>query len=63
LLPRPQAEVAARVSLRRVAKQDIYRSWLKAREAPLFGDAICVRDELPTGGPVDLGPFVPFLAD
>lgn len=63
LLPRARAEVAASVSLRRVAKQDVYRSWLKAREAPLFGEAICVRDELPTGGPVDLGPFVPFLAD
>jgi hypothetical protein len=63
LLPRPRAEAAARAALRRVAKQDVYRSWVKAREAALLADAICVRDQLPSGGPVDLGPFVPFLAD
>jgi hypothetical protein len=63
LLPRSRAEIAARVSLLRVAKQDVYGSWLKAREAPLLANAVCVRDQLPTGGAVDLGPFVPFLTD
>jgi hypothetical protein len=61
-LPRAQAVVAARAALVRLEKQDVYRSWLKARELAQLANAICARDDLPSTGPVDLSPFVPFLS-
>jgi hypothetical protein len=63
LIPRANAEAAARAALSRLAKQDVYASWLEQAEKQVLADAVCVRDDLPSPGRIDLGPFVPFLAD
>jgi hypothetical protein len=63
LLPPAKAVAAARAALDRLAKQDVYASWLERAERKTLREAVCVRDELPTPEPVDLSPFVPFLAD
>jgi hypothetical protein len=62
-LPRSEAEAAARAALERLGKQDVYASWLTNAERAILADAVCLRDELPSAAPVDLSPFVPFLAD
>jgi hypothetical protein len=61
LVPRADAEAAARTALTRFSKQDVYASWLKTQEGRLLASATCVRDRLPTAGPVELGSFVSFL--
>jgi len=61
LVPRADAEAAARTALTRFSKQDVYSSWLKTQEQRLLASATCVRDRLPTTGPVELGSFVSFL--
>jgi hypothetical protein len=63
LLGGAKAAAAARAALDRLAKGDVYASWLKGREASILAGAVCLRDELPTTGAVDLSPFVPFLED
>ena len=63
LLPREKAEVAARAALDRLAKQEVYASWLEHAEQRVLTDAVCVRDQLPSAGRVDLASLVPFLAD
>jgi hypothetical protein len=61
LVPRADAEAAARSALTRFSKQDVYSSWLETQEERLLASATCVRDRLPTTGPVELGSFVSFL--
>ncbi len=63
LLSGAKAAAAARAALERLAKGDVYASWLKGAEQSVLRDAVCVRDTLPTPGAVDLSPFVPFLAE
>ena len=63
LLPRAKADAAARAALDRLAKQDLYGSWLEHAERSVLADAVCVRDQLPNTGRVDLASLVPFLAD
>jgi len=63
LLPRAKAEAAARAALDRLAKQEVYASWLEHAERRMLTDAVCLRDELPNTGRVDLASLVPFLAD
>jgi len=61
LVPRAQAEVAARVALERLARESIYRSWLHTAEQKQLDAGTCVNDQVPTPTPTDLSPFVPFL--
>jgi hypothetical protein len=58
--PADARTVAAGV-LSRFAKGEVYESWLRAREASLLASAVCVRDDLPPAGDVDLTAWVPFL--
>jgi hypothetical protein len=61
LLPDLQARAVARAALQRLAKAGVYSSWLRTAESRFLQDAVCLRDELPTTGPTDLSPFVPYL--
>lgn len=61
LIPRTQATAAARVSLERLARETVYRSWLHGAEQRQLDAASCVGDKVPTPTPTDLSPFVPFL--
>jgi hypothetical protein len=61
LVPRAQAEQAARVALERLAREQAYRGWLRAQEQERLETAVCLNDRLPTPSPTDLSPFVPFL--
>jgi hypothetical protein len=45
-------------ALRAFAQADAYRRWLVRAEAPLLGEAICARDDLPLQGEVDLAPYL-----
>jgi hypothetical protein len=61
LVPRAQAEAAARVALERLARESIYRSWLHTAEQKQLDAGTCANDQVPTPTPTDLSPFVPFL--
>jgi hypothetical protein len=61
LLPEAVRTKVARASLDAFARGDIYARWLAVRERAQLADAECLRDDLPTPGGTDLGPFVPFL--
>jgi hypothetical protein len=61
LVPRAQAEAAARVALERLARESIYRSWLHTAEQKRLDAGVCANDQVPTPTPTDLSPFVPFL--
>ena len=61
LIPREQATAAARVSLERLARETVYRSWLHGAEQRQLDAASCVGDKVPTPTPTDLSSFVPFL--
>jgi hypothetical protein len=61
LVPRSQANQAAKVALERLAREKAYRTWLHAREEQRLASAVCLNDQLPTPSPNDLSPFVPFL--
>jgi hypothetical protein len=61
LVPRPQAEAAARVALERLARESLYRSWLHTAEQKQLDAGTCANDQVPTPTPTDLSPFVPFL--
>jgi hypothetical protein len=62
LLPEDVGRAVARASLERLARGDVYASWLAAQERALLDGATCLRDDLPETGATDLAPFVPFLA-
>jgi hypothetical protein len=62
LLPEDVGRAVARASLERLARGDVYASWLAAQERALLDGATCLHDGLPEAGTTDLAPFVPFLA-
>jgi hypothetical protein len=51
----------AKSSLQRLARGNVYGSWLEAQERKLLDGATCLHDDLPATGATDLSPFVPFL--
>jgi hypothetical protein len=61
LLPTAEAATAARQALDRLARQTIYRGWLRSEETTLLATASCLDDQIPTAEATDLSPFVPFL--
>jgi hypothetical protein len=61
LVPRAQARAAAKAALERLARGQIYRSWLHAQEVKRLPSAVCLNDRLPTPLATDLSAFVPFL--
>ena len=61
LLSLDVAVAVARGNLDRLARADVYASWLVARERAQLDGATCLRDDVPTAGATDLAPFVPFL--
>ena len=61
-LPPARARDVAQAVLGRFAKDDVYQSWLRTREAGLLSQAVCARDDIPASGDVDLTLWAPFLA-
>jgi hypothetical protein len=61
LVARSQAEAAARVALGRLAREQVYRTWLHGQEQRRLASAVCLNDRAPTPSPTDLSQFVPFL--
>jgi hypothetical protein len=61
LVPRGQARAAAKAALERLAREQLYRSWLHGQEQTRLAAAVCLNDRLPTPGATDLSAFVPFL--
>ncbi len=57
-LPPELARPSIVAALRSFAQADAYRRWLVRTETPLLDEAICLRDELPQPGEVDLAPYV-----
>ena len=62
-LPRAQAEGVARTVLDHFARDAVYDGWLRTQETALLGNAVCIRDDLPATGDVDLTAWVPFLGN
>ncbi len=62
-LPPARARDVATGVLGRFAREDVYESWLQARETRLLADALCARDDIPVKGDVDLTAWAPFLGD
>jgi hypothetical protein len=60
LPPAKQAVVAQHV-LGRFARDDVYARWLGAEETKLLATAVCLRDDLPAPGDVDLTAWAPYL--
>jgi hypothetical protein len=58
----PRARDVAQAVLGRFAKDGVYQSWLRTRQAAVLDDAVCARDDLPAAGDVDLTLWAPFLA-
>ena len=56
-----ESRAVARGVLGRFAKLTVYERWLGSREIQLLANAICVRDQVPARGDVDLAAWVPFL--
>jgi hypothetical protein len=61
LLPHPAAVSAARAALVRLARDAIYRGWLRGEEQQLLTTIQCQGDQAPTPEQTDLSPFLPFL--
>jgi hypothetical protein len=61
LLPAATGRAVAQASLQRLARANVYASWLAAQERAQLAGATCLRDDLPATGATDLSPFVPFL--
>jgi hypothetical protein len=61
LVPRSQAVAAARVTLERLARDAVYRSWLHTQEQKQLDAASCAGDQVPTPTSTDMSAFVPFL--
>jgi hypothetical protein len=61
LIPHAGAVAAARAALVRLAREAIYRSWLRGEEQQLLSTAECQGDQVPTPEQTDLSPFLPFL--
>jgi hypothetical protein len=61
LLPKAQATAAARLALERLARENVYRSWLHTEEQKWLDAGSCAGDQLPAPTATDLLPFVSFL--
>jgi len=61
LLPRADAQTAARAALEGLARDAVYHNWLHAQGVQRLGTATCAGDQAPTPTATDLSPFVPFL--
>jgi hypothetical protein len=61
LVPRKQAEAAARSALSRFAREQVYRRWLHDEQVRRLSTAVCVNDLVPTPSATELAQFVPFL--
>jgi hypothetical protein len=61
LVPRSQAAAAAKIVLGRLAREQVYRTWLHGQEQQRLASAVCLNDRVPTPSPTDLSQFVPFL--
>jgi hypothetical protein len=61
LLPAATGRAVAAASLQRLARANVYASWLATQERAQLAGATCLRDDLPATGATDLSPFVPFL--
>jgi hypothetical protein len=61
VVPRAQAQAAARTVLGRLARDAVYHSWLHGQAVKQLATATCLGDQVPTPMATDLAPFVPFL--
>jgi hypothetical protein len=61
LLPAATGRAVAAASLQRLARANVYASWLATQERAQLAGATCLRDDLPATGATDLSAFVPFL--
>ncbi|HZT92082.1 MAG TPA: hypothetical protein VFA05_08590 [Gaiellaceae bacterium] len=60
-LPPANQAVVARNVLGRFARDDEFERWLQSQENALLAEAICLRDDLPAPGDVDLTAWAPYL--
>lgn len=61
-LPYALARAPLRTALRWFARGDAFDRWTSARQTTALENTVCVRDDLPEIGAVDLSPFLPVLA-
>ncbi len=61
-LPLAAVRPAVSAALVAFAREDAFQAWLAARETAALRRAICLRDELPAVGAVELTAYLPFLA-
>ncbi len=61
-VPLSLAEPSISAALVHSAQEDAYQDWLIQQETRALGSAICLRDDLPVVGDVDLSTYAPFLA-
>jgi hypothetical protein len=60
-LPYALARTPLRTALRWFSQGDAFDRWTSARQTKALENTICVRDDLPEVGAVDLSPFLPVL--
>ena len=58
-----QAEGVARTCSTTSRATPSTTGWLRTQETALLGNAVCIRDDLPATGDVDLTAWVPFLGN
>lgn len=61
-LPYTLARAPLRAALRWFSQGDAFDRWTSARQSSALQETVCVRDDLPEVGAVDLSPFLPVLA-
>ena len=61
-LPYSVARAPLRTALRWFSQGDAFDRWTSARQTKALENMVCVRDDLPEVGAVDLSPFLPVLA-
>jgi hypothetical protein len=61
-LPLDQARPAIAAALKAFARGAAFERWTADRQAGALGAAVCLKDDLPQPGAVDLSTFLPFLS-
>jgi hypothetical protein len=61
-LPLAQAKPAIAAALKSFARGQAFETWTVARQTGSLDAAICLKDDLPQPGAVDLSTFLPFLS-
>jgi len=61
-LPLSRARPAIAEALRSFARGQAFESWTVARQSSALDAAVCLKDDLPQPGAVDLSTFLPFLS-